>query len=1046
MNIKKIKTKAMIAIMLSFLIVFQTFMPTLAMANQVRVSGALTEIRFTDRFTVNGDYHRLFDGRSPGWNGWKELFCLEKDIDIGADDNTNHQFNNPKNIPHRVQLISALWKDAIGGSISESDARIVTQVMIWDYLKQVNDVTSLYRENGSTINYSSIASAINRLVDAYEIKPNFADTTINLRVGESVVLTDANGVLSEYVNLISNTANVDITKSGNRLTITAKANSNLTGVIRYTKDEKHGTPLLLTSPTHQNAMVAGIDDPANFRLNINVIREGQVKLTKHDSETEEKAQGDATLVGAKYGIYSNAAATNLIEELTIGSDLTATSKRFDINSGRTVYIKETQAPLGYNLDTTIYPVQVNPVGNTAEVVLRNFTVKDREIKGDVAIHKYYKETETSSSQLVPEKDAGFSVYLNRTNQQVGGERFTDEDGYVRFSDLPYGRYTVKQTTVPSGMLKVDDFQVFVNEDGRTYNYSILNGIFESLVKIVKTDSETGKSILAADTAFKVKDLQKDEFITQTINYPTPIQVDEFKTNEYGELVLPLPLRYGKYAVYELIAPNGYVLDRTPLEFKVSEDMQDGEMIVVEFANKPQKGVVNLNKTGEMLSGVEKEKTEFGDKHNFIYEQKLLKGAVFDIVADEDIVTLDGTVRAEAGEVVATVTTGVDGEVKSSELYLGKYHAVEVEVEAGYVLTNEKLHFELMYAGEEIELTSMNIDAKNKLQEIDINVNKVAEVVTNRDEDSRKILETEYRHLEGIVFGIFAREDIVLNEGTVQDDENLVKEEVIVPADGLVGLSETGAEGVAKFQSKYPEAKFYVKEIATTSKHVLLEDEWDFDLRYEDNNSSLAVNVWQEGVFVGKQNLNRMTRTPLKNDLSERKVDIKTRAHTDDNTQYFTHGDVVNMYDNVDITHDMILDGTERSFEAILVALLPDGTMKDIWSSGKIDYVVSDKEFAKQVVTKVDTSKYPEGTQFFFKERAFDEDGEEDARHNFDGKDQNQGIYPKEPVVPEKPEPKPKKPNTGDFNYLGVAGIILGLSLMVLSWQVWLMRARKREQS
>lgn len=140
---------------------------------------------------------------------------------------------------------------------------------------------------------------------------------------------------------------------------------------------------------------------------------------------------------------------------------------------------------------------------------------------------------------------------------------------------------------------------------------------------------------------------------------------------------------------------------------------------------------------------------------------------------------------------------------------------------------------------------------------------------------------------------------------------------------------------------------------------------------------------------------------------ERHVSIQTKAHLEDGSQTFTHGDVVDMFDDVSITHD-VLDGSKEAFETILYALLPDGTTKEIWKSGKIEYEVNDKEFTKTVLAeKVDTSKYPGGTSFTFKEINYDKDGNINGKHNEDLKEKSQTLTPKEvpttPSTPEQPE-------------------------------------------
>ena len=206
-----------------------------------------------------------------------------------------------------------------------------------------------------------------------------------------------------------------------------------------------------------------------------------------------------------------------------------------------------------------------------------------------------------------------------------------------------------------------------------------------------------------------------------------------------------------------------------------------------------------------------------------------------------------------------------------------------------------------------------------------------------------------------------------------------------------------------------------------------------EVKYADGHTA---NATETGTKIIEIKDNETTNVTIKNDtidVKTPKVTIKTKAHLENGSQEFTRGDVVAMYDDVDISHDDILDGTQRSFETILVARTPDGKETDIWKSGKIDYKVSDSKFAKTVVTeKVDTAKYPENTTFYFKETGYDKDGKKDTEHNFDGKDEKQSIVPKKATTPEKP--KETLPVTGETKakFAGLAGLILiaGVAIFV----------------
>ena len=157
---------------------------------------------------------------------------------------------------------------------------------------------------------------------------------------------------------------------------------------------------------------------------------------------------------------------------------------------------------------------------------------------------------------------------------------------------------------------------------------------------------------------------------QHINYPTPVDIDVYSTDSTGRLMMPEALKFGDYELIEVQTAYGYVLDSNPVKFKV-----DGTnaVVTVEKHNVAQKGVISISKTGEVFSTVrEAEKT-----YQPVYEIKGLAGAVYEVTAEEDIVTLDGTVRAIEGEVVATITTDENGVAKTGELYLGRYSVKEI---------------------------------------------------------------------------------------------------------------------------------------------------------------------------------------------------------------------------------------------------------------------------------------------------------------------------------------------------------------------------------
>lgn len=605
---------------------------------------------------------------------------------------------------------------------------------------------------------------------------------------------------------------------------------------------------LVIRPTNSGLQDIGtwqwFDDPTKtVEIKANFFaRLGDVNLVKEDSETGTTPQGDASLNGAVYRITDS---VGTVKDVTIENNK-ATAK--DLLIGE-VTIQEIKAPIGYQLDPTIYTATLDYNATTGKIEVTR-TVKENVIKGNVMIMKFFAVNE-GSSMLKPEKGAGFSIYLKSTGE-LKQYQLTGEDGIINFKDLPFGTYTVKQTVAPEGSLKVADFEVEVTEQGKTYTYSILNDKFMSPLKLVKVDSETGKNVLVPGTVFKIKNVDTGLWLSQTTH-----NITEFVTDETGEVLLYDQLRFGNYELYEIKAPDGYVINKKPLPFKVSEETQNEGVITIKFDNKAQKGKVELHKTGDVATDSKSKDTDFGKLYEFVYSQKGLAGAEFDVKAAEDIVTGDGTVRVRKGEIAGHGVTNATGDLVVGDLYLGKYVAVETKAPAGMILDGKEIPFELTYAGQNVEITSTSVKAENKLQDLVIKIHKTDEKVI-KWENGQPI--TEQVPSDGKVFGVFTDQQFGYND------------KVIIPQDALIGLATT-KEGIAAVQEKYPEGKFYVKELDAGENHVINPTKFAFEFTAKDNNKTLEIGIWGDSVAYGKQNLLKIARNPITNELAKQDVEL-----------------------------------------------------------------------------------------------------------------------------------------------------------------------------
>ena len=479
-----------------------------------------------------------------------------------------------------------------------------------------------------------------------------------------------------------------------------------------------------------------------------------VAAVKEDKETGAEPQGDAKLSGATYGLYAaetiaypdgrgtvtytgndNIASTQGTDFVSTGvpaekDALLATVKtgeQGEFNFGNlyfgNYYIREIEASEGYLLDETIYPVNFRQAQDVHQNISLKSTVTETVKKQAFEIIKV--STDGTSTETDYVKGAEFTVKLQSDIDKNGWDNakthdvlVTDEKGYALSKELPYGTYLVKETKVPKDLYKTKDFAVTVTEDSRVpQQWRVFNdGPFKAYIRIVKKDAENGNTILLSGVTFKIKNMDTGEYVEQKVGDK---KISEFTTDETGTITTPLQLKYGSYAVEEITAPEGYVIteESFPLEvttdgmLKVSEDIDGDPVIEVAIENKPVKGSISIHKSGEVLTSIVydtivdrilSELTDDNRSVDFTYEEQPLAGAVFNLIAAEDIYTPDhqtdeegnrileviGGVPASKGAVVATLTTDEKGEASLDNLPLGKYQVVEVQPPSGFAICEE----------------------------------------------------------------------------------------------------------------------------------------------------------------------------------------------------------------------------------------------------------------------------------------------------------------------------------------------------------------------
>lgn len=564
-----------------------------------------------------------------------------------------------------------------------------------------------------------------------------------------------------------------------------------------------------------------------------------VNLKKVDAETGTP-QGDASLSGAVYGLYAreNISYPDGNTGLLFEKDSLVTTMTTDSNGCAAVdhlytgkyYIKEITPSVGYLLDTNTY--NVDCTGTDQSNVVVECTVQETVMKQPFQIIKAVQNGQTDAQLL---EGAGFSAWLvsdldfNRdgsydftsTDPVVLGkdgmyEIYTDKTGHAESIPLPYGIYIVREVLTPHNYAPVDDFYVVISENAPTTPQVwrvLLDKEFAAKLQIVKVDAETGRTILIAGAEFTIYNEDSHEYVSQITTYPQTTTHNSFKTDTSGTLILPQTLQPGHYTITEVSAPNGYLINPVSVSVTVSDDTPyriDGvsgdPIIEVMLTDRSVKGRIQVLKEGEMLSGYE--------NGNFVFENRRLSGAIFDVVAAEDIYSADRQadengnrfIEYVAGTVVATLTTDANGSAVTDDLPLGKYLIREKQSPSGFVLNSEDYIVTLSYVDQNTEVVVEATTCENLRQKVQISVEKLSMDGTKK--------------LPGAVFGLYTAHDIVV-DGTM-----------ILTAGACLTTATTDETGTLIFDMDLPIGSYLINEITAPAGYIKSDEVFEINAAYQ----------------------------------------------------------------------------------------------------------------------------------------------------------------------------------------------------------------------
>lgn len=578
----------------------------------------------------------------------------------------------------------------------------------------------------------------------------------------------------------------------------------------YVKENK--APNKYTIKVEVSENVGVVENGKTYEISIlNTRVKGTVTISKEDTETGKKAQGEATLKGAVYGVYARNTiydpadnsvkynANEKIGELVTDENANATMSNLYLGE---YYIKELQASEGYTLDTATYNFDLTYESQNVSVVTKSITVKERVKSQAFRIIKVSSDNNGEAELL---EGVEFTIKSQKDIDKYGswekapiaknykGEEsavlVTDSKGYAISERLPYGTYVVRETKVPDNKYKVPDFKVVIKEDSdEPQTWRVFNDTsFKSVVAIVKQDAETQKTIKISGAKFKIKNIETGEYFGYWSWNPLPQYVNSWETDETGTVMTGEQLPAGKYQLEEIKSPKGYLISSTPIQFEVTsniayETLPDGSTPVITVKQKDTavKGKINVEKQGEVLVDYK--------NGEFIYEQKGLTNAKYEIFAREDILdpSNDGKVIYKSGTVVDTITTNADGKAISKSLPLGEYSVREVKAPEGFVLSDKVENVSLTYKDHNTAIVYDNTSFTNERQKVSISVYK-------KDYDNE--------------IGLLGAEFTLLAEKNIKN----YKGEVVVEAEQIIEVATSDIDGKVTFKSDLPLTNFMIKE-------------------------------------------------------------------------------------------------------------------------------------------------------------------------------------------------------------------------------------------